>query len=486
MKILMATPEVAPLVKEGGLADVVGALPKALAAAGHDVRIVCPRHGSLEVGSDWHRHPEVLHVPTGVGTHYAAVWETRIGKRAPVPLYFVEYEEYFARGEIYHGPWGPHGDNDRRFAFFSRAVFELCHAIGWMPDLVHCHDWTTGLVPVFLNTLFRDGPWAGTASVFTIHNLEHQGHFSRGLLDFAGLPGSVFREDGIESYGGLNWMKGAIYHANKITTVSPTYAREIRSPAGGFGLHEALRFKGADLVGILNGIDSEEWNPGADPALPEPFGPDEPDGKSAASRALREAFGLDPRPELPVFGVVSRLYHQKGLDLLASVVERMAESGRMQLVVLGSGEAWEEHCFREAAARHPGTIGAHIGFSERLAHLVIGGSDFFIMPSRFEPCGLGQQYAMRYGTIPVVRRTGGLADTVTPHGEDGGSGLLFDEPVPHALLDAILEAVLLWEHSPEDIRRLRRNGMTRDASWDRSAQEYLQVYDWAVQARRRA
>lgn len=484
MRVLFVSPEVAPHVKEGGLADVVGALPKALAGLGHDVRIVCPRHGSLGVNPEWNRRPGVLHVPTGAGMHYAAAWETGLDGGSEVPLYFVEYEEYFARGEIYHGPWGAHGDNDRRFAFFARAAFEVCHELGWIPDAVHCHDWTAGLVPVFLNTVFRDGPWAGTASVFTIHNLEHQGHFSRGVLDFAGLPESVFREDGLESFGGLNWMKGAIYHANKITTVSPTYAREIRGVTGGFGLHRALDFKGADLVGILNGIDTEVWDPGRDPFLPEPYSADRPGGKAAAKRLLQERFGLEPRSDRPVFGVVSRLYHQKGLDLLLSVVERLAESERLQLVVLGSGERWEEQGFAAAAGRHPGRIAAHIGFSEELAHLVVGGSDFFVMPSRFEPCGLGQQYAMRYGTVPVVRRTGGLADTVVPLGEPGATGFLFDEPHPHLLLEKIFEALSLWEHAFDELERLRRRGMERDATWERSAALYADVYEWALAARR--
>lgn len=483
MRILFVSPEVAPFVKEGGLADVVGALPLALARQGHDVRVVCPRHGGLRIGPDWHRQDGVLYVPTGAGTHYAAVWETRLADGAAVPVYFVEFDEYFARGEIYHGPWGAHGDNDRRFAFFARSAFEVCHMLDWIPEVLHCHDWTTGLVPVFLNTLFAGGPWSGTASVFTIHNLQHQGHFARPVLDFAGLPESVFREDGLESFGGLNWMKGAIYHAHKITTVSPTYAREIRSEAGGFGLHRALDFKGADLVGILNGIDTETWDPEADKALPAPFDADDRSGKDAAKRRLQESFGLAVRPDLPVFGVVSRLFHQKGLDLLVSVVERMADSGRMQLVVLGSGEKWEEEGFAGAARRHPGTVGVRIGFDEQLAHLVIGGADFFVMPSRFEPCGLGQQYAMRYGTIPVVRRTGGLADTVVPLGQEGATGFLFDEPQPHRLLETLFEAVALWEHAPDEVDRLRERGMRRDASWAVPAAAYADVYGWALAAR---
>ncbi len=484
MRVLFVSPEVTPFVKEGGLADVVGALPPALARLGHDVRVVCPKHGGLVPGADWQRHPGVLYVPTGAGMHYAACWETSLDREGRVPLVFVEYDEYFARGEIYHGPWGAHGDNDRRFAFFARAALEVCAAAGWIPDVVHAHDWTCALTPVFLNTVLAHGVWAGTASVFTIHNLQHQGHFARGVLDFAGLPQSVFREDGLESFGGLNWMKGAIYHSNKVTTVSPTYAREIRSPEGGFGLHRVLDFKGADLVGILNGIDTVAWNPSGDPALPVPFNADSLAGKDAARKHLRKVFGLDQRPEVPLFGVVSRLFHQKGLDLLASVAGRAVGSGRMQLVVLGSGEKWEEDAFSGLAAHFPGGAGVRIGFDENLAHLVIGGSDFFVMPSRFEPCGLGQQYAMRYGTIPVVRRTGGLADTVVPCGEVGETGFLFDRADPQELLESIFHAVELWETDPDAIHRLRVNGMVRDASWSVSAKAYADVYRWAVAARR--
>ena len=484
MKILMVAPEVAPFVKEGGLADVVGALPKALAEAGHDVRVICPRHGSLAAGKNWKRRDEILYVPTGDGTCYGSFWETFLDEKESVPLYFVEYDEYFARGEVYHGPWGAHGDNDRRFAFFSRASLELCQLLDWIPDVVHCHDWTTGLVPVYLNTLYRSGPWAETASVFTIHNLEHQGNFDREILAYAQLPEWVFQEAGLESFGRANWMKGAIYHANKITTVSPTYAEEIRSPEGGFGLDQALRFKGADLIGILNGIDLGAWNPGTDPFLGSSFTADDLSGKNQVKSELQREFGIEVNPNKPLFGVVSRLFHQKGLDLLASVVERIAAHGRMQLVILGSGEKWEEESFAHAAARHPGVIGAYIGFSEAIAHRVIAGSDFFIMPSRFEPCGLGQQYAMRYGTIPVVRRTGGLADTVIPMGREEATGFLFDEAHPHPLLEKIFEAVSLWEHAPDEVHRLRMNGMRRDASWDRSAEEYGEVYRWGILDRR--
>ncbi len=484
MRILFVAPEVAPFVKEGGLADVVGALPIALARLGHDVRVICPLHGGMRTGEGWNRRDEILYVPTGAGMHYAGLRETSLDPGKRVPVYFVEYDEYFARGEIYHGPWGAHGDNDRRFAFFARSAFEVCHLLEWIPDVMHCHDWTTALVPVFLNEVFTAREWAGTASVFTIHNLQHQGHFAAGVLDFAGLPRSLLRSDALESYGGLNWMKGAIYHANKVTTVSPTYAAEIRSPEGGFGLDRILDFKGADLVGILNGIDMDTWDPAGDPALPEPFRADDLSGKAKAKELLQESFGLARRPDLPVFGVVSRLFHQKGLDLLVSVVERMADSGRMQLVVLGSGEKWEEEAFRNAAGRHPDSVGVMIGFDERLAHLVIGASDFFLMPSRFEPCGLGQQYAMRYGTVPIVRRTGGLADTVIPLGREGATGFLFDEAQPHRLLDSIFEAVSLWEFAPDEMDRLRKRGMERDASWENSARQYADVYRWAVASRR--
>lgn len=481
----MISPEVSPFIKEGGLADVVGALPKALAALGHDVRVVCPRHGGLSVESSWNRRDGILFVPSGFETHYAAVWETFLDDRGQVPLYFIEYEQFFARGEVYHGPWGAHEDNGERFAFFARASLEICSFLGWIPDVVHCHDWTTCLVPVYLNTLYRGIPLARTASVLTIHSLEHQGHFPYSVFPYTGLPESVFREDGLESYGGMNWMKGGLYHATKITTVSPTYAEEIRSPEGGFGLDSVLRFKGGDLIGVLNGIDTEVWNPEVDPFLKDHyFSFEDLTGKRRLKALLQRRLGLELRDDIPLFGVVSRLFHQKGLDLLASVVERMVDQGRMQLAILGSGEAWEERCFQEAASRHPGLISATIGFDEALAHEIIAGSDFFIMPSRFEPCGLGQQYAMRYGTIPVVRRTGGLADTVVPYRTDGATGFLFDDPHPRPLLEKILEATTLWKHAPEEIKTLQENGMKRDASWASSAKDYENVYQWAVEAKK--
>jgi len=270
MRILMVTPEVAPFVKEGGLADVVGALPKELEKQGHQVRIICPKYGSLEPGADWDRVPGIFYIHLGFGTLYAGLWKTHL-PGSGVEVYFVEYDEFFGREEVYHGPWGPHSDNDRRFTFLSRAAVELCHRLRWYPDVIHSHDWPTGLLPVYLNTTEVSGELSGTASVLTIHNLEHQGIFAPSLISDAGLPSWTFRTDGLESVGMVNFLKGAVFHATKVTTVSPTYAEEILTPEGGCGLHHALRFRSPDLIGVLNGIDMVEWNPADDPHIEAPY-----------------------------------------------------------------------------------------------------------------------------------------------------------------------------------------------------------------------
>ena len=484
MKILMVTPEVDPFVKVGGLADVVGSLSKELTRLGHDVRIVCPLHGSIRQDPSWQAHDRPLWVDLGAGREGAKVWETRL-PRSATPVYFLENFQHYGRPEIYHGPWGAHADNDRRFAFLCRAALNLCLNLDWLPDVIHGHDWTTGLVPVYLNTTDRDGPLGRAASVFTIHNLEHQGYCDRSLLDYAHVPWSEFRADSLESMGAVNLMKAGLYHATKLTTVSPAYAREIQTPAFGCGLDDVLRFRSADLIGILNGIDEEVWNPATDPLLPAHYAAGDFAGKAACKAALQETLGLPPEPNIILCGVVSRLFAQKGLDLLAAILPEVLEQMAVQFVLLGTGEAALEQAFREIAARHPGRVGLKIGFDNRLAHLIEAGSDCFVMPSRFEPCGLNQLYSLRYGTLPLVRATGGLVDTVENYreGDATGTGFVFEHPTPPALYYTIGWAVSTYYDRPDDFQQLRRNAMARDSSWRGPARHYEDVYRWAVAAR---
>ncbi|HVT72673.1 MAG TPA: glycogen synthase GlgA [Lacunisphaera sp.] len=484
MKILFVTPEVEPFVKVGGLADMAGALPKELARLGHDVRVVCPAYGSVKRLGEWRTRPEPLGVDVGAAAHWARTWETVLPGTA-VPAYFLENHDFFARPEVYTGPWGACTDNDLRFTFLSRAALTLCQQLGWHPDVIHGHDWTTGLVPVFLNTILRDTPLGAAATVFTIHNLEHQGFCDRRVLEFARLPASEFRPDSLESVGAVNLMKAGLYHATKITTVSPTYAEEIKTPAGGFGLDAVLRFRGADLVGIVNGIDDESWDPARDPALPANFSAADLAGKATCKARLQARFGLEADPRVPLFGVVSRLATQKGLDLLAAALPGLMDRMRVQLVLLGSGDWRLENIFRQATQAWRGRVGVHIGFDDRLARLVQAGSDFFVMPSRAEPCGLTQMYAMRYGTLPVVRATGGLVDTVEnfAEGQARGTGFVFQDATPAALFDTMGWACATWYDRPAEMAALQQRAMARDFSWRHNAGHYVDVYRWAVAAR---
>ncbi|MFA6288128.1 MAG: glycogen synthase GlgA [Opitutaceae bacterium] len=484
LKILFVTPEVEPFVKVGGLADMVGALPKELAALGHDVRIVCPAYGSVRIHSPRTARPDPLGVDVGTEAHWARTWETTL-PATKIPVYLIEHDGFFSRPEVYSGPHGSHGDNDLRFAFLSRAALTLCQQLGWTPDVVHGHDWTTGLVPVFLNTTLKDTPLGKTASVFTIHNLEHQGYADRRVIDFARLPHSEFRSDSLESVGAVNLMKAGLYHSTKLTTVSPTYAEEIKTPAGGWGLDDVLRFRAADLVGIVNGIDTDAWNPATDRFLPKPYSAADLRGKAASKAALQAKLGLAQDPHIAVFGLVARFASQKGLDLLAEALPHIMDRMHVQFAILGSGDPGLEQTFRWAASRYPGRVGVWIGYDNELSHLIQGGSDCFIVPSRSEPCGLTQLYAMRYGTVPLVRATGGLIDTVEQfvEGKGHGTGFLFKDATAPALYNTIGWACATYYDRPAEFARLRLNGMARDFSWKQSAAHYVDVYRWAVEAR---
>ena len=463
---------------------MVGALPKELAALGHDVRIVCPAYGSVRVHSPRTARPDPLGVDVGAEAHWARTWETTL-PATNIPVYLIEHDGFFARPEVYSGPHGAHGDNDLRFAFLSRAALTLCQQLGWTPDVVHGHDWTTGLVPVFLNTTLKDTPLGKTASVFTIHNLEHQGYADRRVIDFARLPHSEFRSDSLESVGAVNLMKAGLYHSTKLTTVSPTYVEEIKTPAGGWGLDDVLRFRAADLVGIVNGIDTDTWNPATDRFLPAHYSAADLRGKAACKAALQARLGLAQDPHIAVFGIVARFASQKGLDLLAEALPHIMDRMHVQFAILGSGDPGLEHAFRWAASRYPGRVGVWIGYDNELSHLIQAGSDCFVMPSRSEPCGLTQLYAMRYGTLPLVRATGGLIDTVDQfiEGTGKGTGFLFKDATAPALYNTIGWACATYYDRRAEFDRLRLNGMARDFSWRQSAERYVDVYRWAVKER---
>ena len=483
MKILMISPECAPFSKVGGLADMVSSLSKQFASRGHDVRIFTPFYSVLKRGDvEFKKALPFMGVHMGLGIEeYCCVWSAPLGE---AKCYFVEFNKYFHRPTIYGGD-----DNAARFSFMCRAALEFCMACSWEPDVIHCHDWTTGFVPLYLNTTLMHTPVGRAATVFTIHNMQHQGVFSPDVLEYAGLPrAEVYRSDNCEHFGSLNLMKGAIYNSTKLSTVSPTYAKEIQTPQYGCGLDGVVRFKAGDLVGIVNGIDPEEWNPATDKYIAKNYSSSDISGKAQCKKDLQRTMGLDEDLSVPIFGVVSRLYEQKGLDMLSQIAQALVNNMKIQIVVLGSGESWLEDSFRQLAQSNPGRIACRIGYDNELSHKIEAGADFFLMPSRFEPCGLNQIYSMIYGTLPIVRATGGLEDTVLGYSalDKSGDGFKFFDATPSALYNTIGWACSVWYDNPADIAMLRQNAMAKDFTWSRSADEYERLYGWAVEQRKGA
>jgi starch synthase len=481
LRILYVAAEVAPFAKTGGLADVAGALPQALARLGHDVRVVMPLYRGVDAVTGPLRVavPRVT-VPSGDRTVAGALLEGRLGGQ--VPVYFVAQGGYYDRPALYGA-----SDDCERFVFLCRSILTALPSLGWMPQVVHANDWQAGLIPVYLETLYRDTPaYADVATVFTAHNLAYQGVFWHYDLPMTGLGWDLFTPAGLEFYGHLSLLKGGLVFADMLTTVSPTYAREIQTPAFGERMDGVLRERSADLVGILNGLDVEVWNPATDADIPKRFDRDDPGGKAACTAALRDEMELpDSGRRTPLVGVVSRLAAQKGLDLVAESIPAIRAAGG-QLVVLGSGEEPLERLLGELARAHPESVAVRIGFDDRLARRIYAGADVFLMPSRYEPCGLGQLIALRYGTVPVVRRTGGLADTVRPwDGTTGdGTGFLFDELSADACATALARA--FDAHAdPAAWRRLVANGMAADFSWEASAESYVTCYRRAIRKARR-
>ena len=483
MKILMISPEIAPYSKTGGLGDAVAALTKAVAERGHEVRVFTPLYGSVKRVGEWTPYPDPVRVELGFGMFAdCRVWEVPFHK---AQINFCEYNHFFGAPEVY----SQRKDDAYRFAFFCRAAIDFCEQANWIPDIVHCHDWTTGLVPAMLNTRDNWRRIARAGTVFTIHNLQHQGLCEKGIIDYLGLPWGLFTDDNYECLGGLNMMKGALYHSTKITTVSPTYAYEIQTPQYGFGIDHVLRHRARDLTGIINGIDYQEWSPLVDKYIPAHYNADDFTGKRICKAELQIACGLPVKENVPVFGVVSRLYDQKGLDLFAGILPELLSRAEMQVVLLGSGDPALESAFGRLAAQFPTKMYARIGYDNKLSHMIEAGSDFFVMPSRFEPCGLNQMYSMAYGTLPIVRTTGGLVDTVaawSPKAPGQGTGINFQDADQQALLWAVERALQLYYDYSSDYYAVRRNAMCRDFSWDRSVDKYEEVYQSAVEMRKGA
>jgi starch synthase len=426
---------------------------------------------------------ERLPVPLGDRVVEGAVRAGRLGP--DLPVYFLEQDPYYDRPHLYTTPEGDYPDNCERFVFFCRAALALLPALGWTPHVIHAHDWQTGLIPVYLETLYRDDPvLRDVATVFTVHNLAYQGQFWHYDLPLTGLGWDLFTPAGIEFYGKISFLKGALVFSDLLTTVSPTYAREIQTPEYGEGLDGVLRDRAADLTGILNGLDHDAWNPATDAEIPKRFGPDDREGKAVCKTALREELGLpDPGRPSPLWAVVSRLVDQKGLDLVAAAVPAIVQAGG-QFVLLGAGDERYEREFTALARAHPRAVAVRIGFNPALARRIYAGADSFLMPSRYEPCGIGQLIALRYGTIPVVRRTGGLADTIRDWDGTAGTGFAFDDPTPEACRGAVTRALDTYAQ-PAAWSHLCRSAMAEDFSWDAAADRYVSCYRKALKKARR-
>jgi len=471
MEILFIASEVAPWSKTGGLGDVAGALPRALAARGHSVHVVTPRYGSIDPA----RHGLVpLHGAIRVRGEATSLLERREGKAR---VLFVEHERLFGSRRAPYGEGGREfADNAERFAYLARAALAVPGALGLRPRIVHLNDWQTGLVPFLLRTEHaRDPALAQARTVFTIHNLAYQGVFPKEVVPVLGLPWDVFRYEAMEFFDQLSFMKAGLVFADALTTVSPTYAREILTPEGGASLDAVLRHRARDLTGILNGIDAQEWDPSSDPHLPAHFRADDLSGKARCKEALARELSLPVRPEVPLVGMVGRLAEQKGVDLVAAALPTLLEHG-VQVALLGSGQPEYQDVFAGAARARPDRVAARIGFDEGLAHRIEAGADLFLMPSRFEPCGLNQMYSLRYGTVPVVRAVGGLEDTVEDYdGWQRGTGFKFRDYTPAALLLALRRALETFRDQRAWSGLVRR-GMAQDFSWERSAASYEALY----------
>jgi len=476
LKVLFASAEVAPFAKVGGLADVAGALPKALAALGHDVRVVMPKYKAInEARFDVGPPIAGFQVSMGPWEEPAQVKNARIGQQ--VPVYLIENKKYFDRDQVYGHP-----DDVERFLFFCRAIMETPKRIGWQPDIIHCNDWHTAIVPAWLHTTYHDDPfYANCASVFTIHNLAYQGVFGDQYLALAGIDRETYRAQHSDSPNTLNLMSEAILYSDVINTVSKTYAKEILTPEYGERLDGFLRRRSDRLYGILNGIDYDVFDPAHDSHIPVNYSPSSIDRKIENKVALQRLANLQVDPDAPLIGVIGRLADQKGFDLIAAAIDPIIQDVGAQFVLLGTGEVEYHRVFQELGTRYPSRAAIFLTFDADLAQKIYAGADMFLMPSRFEPCGLGQLISLRYGTVPIVRSTGGLADTVRDYdprtGE--GNGFSFDHYNRDALLVAVTRACEDFKH--KDVwRNLMLRGMSEDYSWGASASKYADLYEQAI------
>ena len=478
LRICYCASEVVPYAKTGGLADVAGALPRALAEIGCDVRIVLPAYRAVDRERFGFRATGQAEVALGDSRVPVRFFEGRLPGSA-VPVHLVANDRFFDRPGLYGESGRDYPDNLERFSTFCRATQALLRRTGWPPHVLHCQDWQTALLPVYLAVEPRDPVLAATGTMFTIHNLAYQGLFPPDRLRATGLSPSLLSPDGIEFYGQISLLKGGLIFADLLSTVSEQYAREIQTPEFGAGLDGLLRDRAATLIGILNGVDYTAWDPSTDSLIPARYTPQDLAGKSVCKEQLQRGLDLEAGARIPLIGMITRLADQKGLDLVAPAIETILGLGT-QLALLGAGDPPYEARFQEIGERHRGRAGVTLGFDEPLAHRIEAGADMFLMPSRYEPSGLNQLYSLRYGTVPIVRRTGGLADTVTDATPEAlaqgtATGFVFEHYAADALLGAVARAVVMFRDA-RAWRNLQATGMRLDFSWGRSAAKYLDAY----------
>ncbi len=480
LKVLFVVSEAVPYAKTGGLADVAGTLPYALQELGADVKVLMPYYGQIK--------QKDIPVVSAAESLVAAAGPLSLDfnvltpAAGDQPFYFVERDEFYERSQLYGTPKGDYFDNLERFSFFCSAVLPFCEALEFKPDVIHCHDWQASLVPVYLKYRWvYEAIFARTRSLLTIHNLAYQGLFPKEQFPLLGLNWSAFSMNGLEYYDKVNLLKGGIVFADAINTVSRGYSQEIQTEEYGYGLEGVLRTRAKALFGIVNGVNYEDWNPETDPLITANYGPSDLKGKARNKTALMKAYGLDKKlAKAPLLGIISRLADQKGFDLVAEVLpELMAQN--VMVVILGTGEEKYHELLTAEALKYPGQLGVKIAFDNQLAHLIEAGSDMFLMPSHYEPCGLNQMYSMKYGTVPVVRATGGLLDTVTPvdPAKGAGTGFMFTEYSAEAFLEALNAAITAFQDK-KLWKKIMLNGMNADFSWSASAKAYLKLYERLV------
>ena len=487
LQVLFATPEAVPFAKTGGLADVAGALPKSLRELGCEIKLIMPYYRMVKDSGLPHQSlAEEIEIPLGYEKLKADIYQGRLNQ--DIPVYFIGREEFFDRPHLYGTAKGDYFDNAERFIFFSKAVLLFCQLMGFSPDIIHHHEWQTGLIPAYLKSVYRNDPLLSrTAAVFTIHNIAYQGLFKKEKFWVTDLPAEMYNPEGIEFWERINFMKAGIVYADAINTVSKKYSEEIQTVEYGYGLEGILRKRRSRLYGILNGVDYKEWDPADDPHLIARYDLNDLHGKKECKKDLLKEFHLPSTlGNAPLLGMISRLADQKGFDLLMEILEELFTLD-IGFILLGTGDQKYHDLFTQIAHKYHQKAGIRIAYDDKLAHKIEAGADFFLMPSRYEPCGLNQIYSLKYGTIPIVRATGGLDDTITPYDpvSKKGNGFKFVRYEAKEFLNTIRGAIRIYSQ-PEHWKQLLRNAMTADFSWKRSAEAYLKLYRKTLEGKKKS